>query len=58
MQVRKRGLGVGAQAGALTSTAGLGSDKHRCEHNNGKTVSFTNCLQRTNEETNKYQSEI
>lgn len=28
LQVKKRGLGVGAPAGALTSTAGLGSDKH------------------------------
>lgn len=58
MQVRKRGLEVGARAGVLTSTAGLGLDEHHCEHNNGKTVAFKNCLQRTTEETNEYQSEI
>lgn len=58
MQVRKRGLGVGAQAGALTSTAGLGSDKHHCENNNGKTAAFINCVQRTTEEISKYESEI
>lgn len=36
MQVRKMGLGVGVLAGALTSTAGLGSDKHHFKDNNGK----------------------
>lgn len=30
------GLGVGVLAGALTSTAGLGSDKHNFKDNNGK----------------------
>lgn len=63
MQVRKRRLGLGAQAGPLISTAGLGSDRLGSSTNKNKIImaksgtltgAFANFFEHTSEGTKEY----